>query len=377
MSDLGTQLRAYIEEIDPLFDAQDLMRDSETTNSAAPRWRPHPVVVVGSVALAVMLIIGAAGLLFTGDSSPPTASPLAGIPLEEVQGVTRSGDVQWAWHADGRLAGRWLSNWNAFPSLPDPVVDVALHDGTAWAITTNRCDPTVPDWEFVGCETTLWRLVDEAWEQIPELGDLQLPDDLADIEFDSTGTLWVVTAEGALYNWDGITAVAVVEAGLLHPDAVAIAGDGTVWASRFNPYFPDDVGFARFDGGWQAFNPLGSENNHAVMTTTEDGDLWVWFSEYPATGSLSGRALAYYDSKTGQWTIHESNIPDASVRAMTAINESVWLATFFEDAALWRFNGEHWTRVHDASGSELLDVVAARDGTVWYVEDNTLYELQP
>jgi streptogramin lyase len=112
------------------------------------------------------------------------------------------------------------------------------------------------------------------------------------------------------------------------------------------------------------------------MTTTEDGDLWVWFSEFPSTGSLSGRALAYYDSKAEQWTIHESNIPD-SVRAMTAINESVWLATFLEDAAIWRFDGQTWTRVHDASGSEVLDVVAAPDGTVWYVADNDLQQVEP
>lgn len=375
MNDLGTQIRAYVEEIDPLFDAQDLMRDPETTDSEAPRWRPSPALVFASAALAVMLIIGAAGLLFSGDASSPPAGPVPSIPLKEVQGVNRSGDVLWAWDNDGRLAGRWLNDWNAFPSLPDPIVDVALHDGTVWAITTNRCDPTVPDWEFVGCETSLWRLVDEVWEQIPKLGNLQLPDDLQDIEFDTTGILWVISAEGALYNWDGITAAVVVEAGQLHPDTVAITGDGTVWASRFNPFFRDDVGFARLDGDWQAFNPLGDDNNHAVMTTTADGNLWVWLSGFPATGSLSGEALAYYDSKTGQWTIHESNIPPGYIRAMTAINETVWLATLSE--ALWQFDGQTWTPIHNPSGSDLLDVATAPDGTVWYVTDNGLQQAQP
>lgn len=62
---------------------------------------------------------------------------------------------------------------------------------------------------------------------------------------------------------------------------------------------------------------------------------------------------------------------------MTASNESLWLATFLESAGLWRFDGESWALVHGPLGSELLHVVATPDGTVWYVEDNALYQPQP
>jgi streptogramin lyase len=378
LRDAAEGLKGVLAEVSP----PDLELTPAADRAMRSKWKPV-LVALGSF-LLVLLVLGVLPLLLSApgahrDVNPGSEeSPLA--PLGEAQGLTASGGILWAWDAEGNVAGKVFSHWSEMPPLPDPVIDVAAVDGTPWAITTNRCDPSFPDWEGVGCETTLWRLTDDAWEQLPQLGDLPLPDDLEDIEFDLSGTLWIVTAEGGLYTWDGIEAASVVETGLLRDDGIAITGDGTVWASRFNPYFPDDVGFAILDrarGAWKPISPLGAQNQHAVMATTPDGDLWVWFSEFPSNSSLSGTALAYYDSTASEWTIHDSGIPAGSAQAMAASHEAVWLAMSSTGAGVWRFDGETWTQLNTNRGVEILDVAVAPDGTVWYVENNSIRQIQP
>lgn len=378
LRDAAEGVKAALADVSP----PDLEPELAADRTIRPRWKPV-LVAVGSF-LLVLLVLGALPILLSGPGAPRDVNPgseqsVADL-LAEVQGLTESDSLLWAWDDEGNVAAKAISDWNEMPSLPDPVIDVAAVDGTPWAIATNRCDPSLPDWEGLGCETALWRLVDGAWEQLPQLGDLRLPDDLEDLEFDSTGTLWIVTAEGALYTWDDIRSVTVVDTGLTHNDGIAVTGDGAVWVSRFNPYFPEDVGFAKLDsdrGTWEPSSPLSGGNQHAVMTTTPDGDLWVWFSGFPSTTSLSGTALAFYDSRAGVWTIHDSDIPAGSVRAMTASDEAVWLAMNSPDDGLWRFDGETWTLLDTSPSMEILDVAVAADGTVWYVADNALYRLQP
>ncbi len=262
------------------------------------------------------------------------------------------------------------------PSLPEPVVDVAEHQGIMWAVTTNRCDPSV-DANGVGCKTTLWRLDDELWQEIPELGGQHLPDNLEDIEFDAAGTLWIVTTDGALYTWDGDEIDLVVETGRFPNDGIAITGDGTIWTARFNPFFPEDLGLAQLNtelGEFQPLDPVDGGNHHAVMTPTPDGDLWVWLSGFPSTAdNWDGIALGFYDSDTTEWAVHTSDLPQGWVRAMTAGDGAVWIVTSSaEGSSLWRFDGETWTNRITRPGAEILDVGVAPDGTVWYVEDNTL-----
>jgi hypothetical protein len=370
----------------PDLDLTDLELRPAVDRRIRPVWK-RVLVAVGTF-VSILLVFGVLPLLLSANSSTPGTSrdvyrggEESVVPLGFEPGLTRSGDTLWTWDRDGHVSAYVDGSWIGIPSLSDPVVDVAgPSPSAAWAITTSRCDPTSTDWEGVGCETTLSRLVDDAWQPLPQLGDLQLPDDLEDLEFDSTGILWIVTADGALYTWDGTEATTVVDAGVLHNDGVAITGDGIVWASRFNFYFAEDVGFARLDvdgSTWEAVSPLDGVNHHSMITTTPDGDLWVWFSEFPSTASLSGRALAFYDSQVGAWTIYESNIPKDTPRAMAASSHSVWLAMDSNDAGLWRFDGDVWTLPTTSTGAEILDVATAPDGTVWYVEDNALHQVEP
>ncbi len=408
--DLETQLRDYWEtvyeslpELDP---AEAQVRPLRTTPSAHKAstsvWRPAGIV--GATAVLVLVIVGTAALILSSepsglsDSSPTVPSvavspetttvpdeeepPLAAGPLEEVQGIARSGALLFAWDSDGHIAGRFYPHWSDLPALPEPVVDVAEHNGTTWAVTTNRCDPSLPNWEGIGCESTLWRLVDGLWEQVPTLDGLHLPDDLEDIEIDSTGILWMVTSDGALYSWDGNEIEGMVETGRFPNDGIAIAGDGTIWASRFNPFFPENLGLARLDnepGAFEPWHPLDGENHHAVITTTPDGDLWVWLSAFPSNSELfDGIVLSLYDSETQDWTVQTSDLPQGWVRAMAADGKAVWIVTssFADGDGLWRFDGETWTILNTSPGAEILDVGVAPDGTVWYVEDHTLTSVE-
>lgn len=354
----------------------------------------RPVLAAAGLFVLMLVLVGVVPLLLRSTSSPIDDPPdvnvngeesVAGL-LGEVQGVARSGlGVLWAWDSSGNVARNLFGRWSEIASLPDRVVDVAEHEGTPWAITVNRCDPTVPDWEGVECETTLWQLVDEVWERVPSLDGIAVPDNVQDIEFNATGTLWVVTSDGELFTWDGSEATMLVASGLPN-DGISIAGDGSVWASRFNPYFPNDVGFARLNeqlGVFEPVNLIDSGNRHAAMATTADGDLWVWFSNFPATSDFSGKAvfpgqaLAFYDGGAGEWTVHESDIPAGPVRAMAGDGEAVWLATFGDDDQLWRFDGNTGTRLTTEPGAEILDVAVASDGTVWYVADNALRQVEP
>lgn len=342
---------------------------------------------VAAAAFAVVVVVAAGvTLLMRGDEAtlPNAAIEDVGpvpVPLGEVQGLARSGDLVWAWDRDGHIAAYRDGSWSGMPALPDPVVDVAGSASNAWAITTNRCDPTLPDWEGVGCKSALWRLEDGLWQQRPEWQ--QLPD-LQDIEVDpATGTVWFADAYGELLRWDGAEVTRLGNPAAMPNDGIAVTSDGTIWASRFNFYFPTDVGLARYNedtGSWEAVQPLRGGNHQAVMAPTPNGDLWVWLSEFPSAESFSGEALAYYDSDTGAWTLYEdgSALHDG-VGAMTADTGTAWLiGSTSEPWGIRQFDGQTWTR-HRATegGDEFNDIAAAPDGTIWFIrdQDHALYRL--
>jgi hypothetical protein len=390
MSDLLTQLSDYGEQLDsqarPLEDLAPARVPMVGGLRRRRRRRRGWLYAVAAAVVAFALIGGVPLLLQNTPQDAEPVAPPATTPavegLDEALGVSVTGDVLWAWDRDGRTAAYVDGSWTGMPPLADPVVDIAGSESEAWAITTNRCDPTLSDWEAVGCETALWRLVDDAWMKLPELGGLRVPDNLQDVEIGpATRSVLILTADGILYAWDDVSGIWPFDSGLNNADAVAMTlnneDEPTFWASRFNPFFPDDVGFSRLGEGWQAFNPLDGQNHHAVMTTTPDGDLWVWFSEFPASNSLSGTALAYYNGGSEEWTIHTSNIPLGHVRAMTASNDAVWLAVDSTNPQLWQFDSETWTLITTLQSADILDVAAASDGTIWYIEDNTVHEVQP
>jgi hypothetical protein len=121
------------------------------------------------------------------------------------------------------------------------------------------------------------------------------------------------------------------------------------------------------------------------MAPTPDGDLWVWLAEFPVTESLDGKTLAYYDSDSGEWTVYEEEgTPEGGVRTMTTSEEGVWLTMFGDTSwppGIWQFDGQNWIRnlANTGANQEILDIAAAPDGTIWFIQDHdhALYQLEP
>ena len=74
-------------------------------------------------------------------------------------------------------------------------------------------------------------------------------------------------------------------------DEIAITADGSLWASRFNPFFPDlPAGLIRYDLGtdaWEWVRPLGGDVDvPAALHATAAGNLWVVLADYGAMKSV-------------------------------------------------------------------------------------------
>lgn len=383
------QFREYGDQLDSDASSLEDLTPTRTPVRVPARREQRGWPYAVAAAVVVLVLIGGIALLVQRPASriELAAAPTATLDVDElvpVEGLATADGMVWAWNRDGQISAYVDGSWTEMPALPDPVLEIAGSEGDTWVVTTNRCDPSLPDWERRPCETALWRRSGDIWEQLPELGGIALPDDLRDLEIGPDGSLFIVTTEGVLYSWDVRDGASLVGSGPMNVDAIAITANGEggtdAWASRFNPYFPDDIGFARLGSGgdWEAFNPFDGENHHTVMTTTPDGDLWVWISASPLSSSLSGRALAHYDSEALEWAMYESGIPAGFVRGMAASDEAVWLAiTDSPDAQLWQFDGEAWTLLATTSGGEFLDVAVGPDGAVWYLADNAVRRLVP
>ena len=77
MTDLDTQIRTYFEEIDPPFDPQDLMRETQVvellTTARITARRP---VLAFALAFVLVLFVGAAIVLLGGPEAPDPAAPV-------------------------------------------------------------------------------------------------------------------------------------------------------------------------------------------------------------------------------------------------------------------------------------------------------------
>jgi len=78
MTDLGTQIRTYIDEIDPPFDPQDLMREHRAAVSSmrANPFFGRPVFVFSITAIVVLVLIGGFALVLQDPSDPVVGDPV-------------------------------------------------------------------------------------------------------------------------------------------------------------------------------------------------------------------------------------------------------------------------------------------------------------
>ena len=408
MADLNTQIRDYFEATVPAVEAsQAFERPAQHDRALRPvsGW-----VVAITAAVAVVLAIGVPVLLLRGGdggavatqapvpstTAAPTTTVAAATPLPITLPVVdggavfveppppapadvlasgvayaRSGDTLWAWDADGGVAGYRDGAWRSLPPLPGMGLDVAgTLDGTVWALTRTPPGPSA--------QSTLWYLEEGIWNQLPQ--DRVLPtgiEDAEDVEVDeATGIVWLGDPNGVLHRWTGAEMTtsgnSPVEMVL---DRIAVTGDGTVWASRFNPFFPQlPAGLLRYypdTDTWESVRPLGGDVDvPAILAGTPDGNLWVlladvleWppepLDQYPSTW-----ALAYFDNTADEWTIYR--VPAGASGHVVADGEVVWLTHSPLDPAepmVARFDRTTWTTYQWGPTIDSLGI--GDDGTLW------------
>jgi hypothetical protein len=269
----------------------------------------------------------------------------------------RSGDTLWVWGTEGQPAGYREGAWEILPPLQGGWVDISgtllsgvlditgTLDAGVWALTVNPYQ--------------LWRLDDDGWRRV---SDQPLPFEAERIELDeASGVVWVGTPE-SLGSWDGSEMIAhEASPQNMVIDDIAVTADGTVWAARFNPFFPGlPAGLIRYhadSGDWEWVRPLGGEENvPVVLASTPDGNLWALLTDYEDLESL---AVAHFESRTGEWTVY--SLPEGATGQLAADDESVWLTNGGRFA--FRFDGSAWT-THTATF--MIDRLGiAADGTVW------------
>jgi len=405
MADLNTQIRDYFEATAPAVETHQVAR-APAQPDRAPRLVPGWVVAIGS-AVVVGLAIGIPALfLLSGDGgvvatrlsvsstiTPPTTvaaatpSPVS-VPVVEGgaavlesplllldRGVAfaRSGDTLWAWDADGGVAAYRDGAWRNLPPLPGNVLDVAgALDESVWALTTESTNPV---------RSTLWYFEEGTWRQFPEeqpVPDPERFEDAETVEVDGvTGNVWLHYGEG-LQRWDGVewTSSGNPPIEMVLDDIVMIA-DGTVWAARYNPWFPElAAGLVRYHpdtGTWESVRPLGGDKDvPAVLAPTPNGNLWVLVADVPEWPRddptdwtpPSAWVLAYFDSTTGEWTLYR--VPDGDPRDIVADDEAVWLThrpAASEESMVARFDRMTWTNY--VLGRTIDSLGIGADGTLW------------
>jgi hypothetical protein len=400
LEDYGRHLDGLITDLEiPFLPAQPVRPVTADQPMLRRRW------LIAATGVATLVVIALVVLVRSGTGTEPTPSAdqgppvLGGVdrvtptssPTEEGGSATlerapvqlggeavftRSGDTLWAWQGegDGQVVGYRDGEWVSLPPLPGTVLDVTGdQEGPVWAVTRISRSLLVPD-------RAVWSLEDGMWLRIHDERLI----DAAQIEVDeATGIVWVATSND-LFSWDEkelIRRESPPQGMVL--DSIAVTGDGTVWATRFNPFFDHlPAGLVRYHpdtGAWEWVRPLGgSENVPAVLAPTPEGDLWVLLEDYE--GPVAP-VLAHFDSVTEEWTVHA--LPEGwpwqwshGQGNWTADDETFWVArSSASEGARWvlRFDGLEWTTFPVHRTISTLGI--GGDGTVWVSYGGGLYRL--
>jgi streptogramin lyase len=214
-------------------------------------------------------------------------------------------------------------------------------------------------WAGAGCSVQrLDAAGDGTWQEMAACGDLGLGNTL-DFAFGPEGEVWVATGM-SLARWHEGTWQVLDR--MAH--AVAVAPDGTVWASGWegaeDSYFVD-----RYDGSaWTAT----LDRSLSFLTATPDGSVW---------GIEAERGLARFDGEV--WA--QVPGPDGQeVHGALAVapDGALWVSG---PQALARFDGQAWTSYPPAGGVEALAVGPApaggSAGTVWLATNHGVVRFEP
>lgn len=334
-----------------------------------------------------------------------------GLPHDRVTSVAVAGDgAVWAATAAG-LARFDGDGWTAHTAVDglahDETVRVAAGpDGTVWAVT--RGETLTGDGTRKRTDYGLARFDGEQWTSWSSDGDLAA-EHLGALAVGPDGRVWVDVAFGpnasagdeigvARFDGEEWTRSTIAEGHhVRNANALAVAGDGAVWAGT-------DHGVYRFDGqqwiGRGTGAGLGDETVHAVVAGDDgtvwaathrgvrhfDGDAWTsWTTDTsPPDRSRSvaadgdgtvwagmGPGVARFDGQ--QWTTYAPEDEEGlrgfgGYAVATGQDGSAWAASHDALGEVARFDGQRWVAVtvEDGLADSTVDALAVgADGTVW------------
>ena len=395
--DLETQLGTYAEELDGMAPSITLDEVIERTQPVAQAGRTPPprrwpearrirwgVGIAALAAVVALVAIGVAALLAprsdvdevapvtqpeTVTPPPATPGPLPGLTdrINQVRDLALAPDGS-LWTATGEGVVRWdletgtPTVFTQRDGLPTGTVDAvaAAPDGTIW----------------IGGEGWLGRY-EGSWTTFTtaDLPELEFADPVS-LAIEEDGTLWAAGGVDLLLRYDGTWAVMPSPPYMMASPwtgSIAVAPDGTVWASAHEP----PVVLA-FDGSWRQYGAAdGLPGRPSNIAVAPDGTVWVGGSGlYGAPeGDVWAAGIASFDGT--EWTTYTVEDGLHSNDAVVAVGPdgTAWAVSGGVPAELTddpgvsrspgvsRFDGTSWTTYPDIGGGG-WGVIAA-DGNLW------------
>ena len=384
--------------VDPIELAWRVAGSERRAPTPALRWRPVLVwlLVVGA------LVAGAAAALLVGGSllrspwlvvqpeptavpapsSVPAIVPPPAVATPEAASVGTAGQIaDIAWAPDGTiwaatrhgvlhwdLAAGTATAYGQADGLPSTSADriAVADDGTAWA----------------GGSGWLARF-DGSWTAFTEFAGLPVSDP-GPFAVAADGILWTAagayasngTAMPQLLRFDGDwTAIPIDVAGEATSSwhRVAIAPDGTIWAS------PWQGGIFAFDGArWTRHTAAstGLPDAPVLAGVASDGAVWAVmpaFCDSP-TGPCPdpGHGVARFDgTRWIQYTVADG-LANSAVELAIGPEGSVWATYDLDPGTISRFDGTHWTTFVVDELAGWWGAGVAPDGSLWLASAESL-----
>jgi len=297
-----------------------------------------------------------------GQAPVPVTRPASSVPT--LLASKASGSVVGVFD-DGGV--RWLEDgtWSGVSALP---LEVRVVSGIA-------LDAAGDPWLATTAGAFVQHRAAETWSEwrVPEDGPVNRIHDFARAP---DGALWVATGDGLrVHRPDGgVEVLDRIDGRRLGTIiAVAVAPDGTVWASDSQ----ERGGVLRRDrSGWQRFGEAEGFDGGAVHRIAFDSAGDPWFLTLGPLNAVAGRAggrggiVRFRDGRFERPLRRlGGREPDKAYGMAEAPDGSLWFATL---AGLCRLAGEDWTCRDRGDGLRLdrvYAVAAALDGTVWFAHD--------
>lgn len=309
----------------------------------------------------------------TSTSTIPNSAAAAGgtwrtYPCVDcVFALATTADAVWTGSLEGGVV-RWSTHDGSYTQLTkaDGLPGMAVRDiaadksGKIWFLTWDGPYP----WK----EPTVSRFDGQAWLSFSTTNGLLSPN-IADLEADGSGGVWVGTSDRGIQHFDGQKWTNFTTADGLPSDsiaAVAVGPKGETWVTAnasWEPLSSPNVRWiSHFDGGrWSTLDKAGGQYEPTGAIGVDNaGHLW----------SAIAPGVAVWDG--GRWTVFgaASGYHDGGIAALAPDNRGgVWLVhDWYAAPGASHFDGRRWRTFNYADGlpaAQMRLVRVAADGSAW------------